>query len=298
MLLLFNRLRAGRQRARDDPVPRTAPNAGVLQVDDNTRGVINSSTTEDIANNGARRRGILHNRVNLSMPKWRRRRNGANRRQNSSSNCNTSAIRDGGPISSPPSHLNSRTQHRTTGSGIMEPFSPLNGRDLEEAKIDNTVPAVIADKIQSHHELWYRLAYGRTRDRRVSGGYGMAPARLAGKPVPRAQAQDGTHLPHITSWRSRPQQLKPWAGETPSSFQSATSAVSGGGGQPKGHFSRGVMSIDYTNAHEVVLSNTRDAEGAVLGGDDVLPPEAPKFLIHPYDKRKVIMHYNGLGTWG
>lgn len=151
----------------------------------------------------------------------------------------------------------------------MESFSPVTDHSLDGAVMQDDVPDIIAGKIQRHHELWYRLAYGRSRDRRVSGGFGLQPATIAGKPLSHPKQTGGRGLTHIASWKSRP---KPWA----DGFKSP---------QNDGH--QKISSIDYGNAEEVVLSNTQDAEDVILRGEDTLPEDAPKYMIHPYDKRKV-----------
>eukprot|EP00903_Cladosiphon_okamuranus_P018054 g16615.t1 len=51
---------------------------------------------------------------------------------------------------------------------------------------------------------------------------------------------------------------------------------------------RPITSIDYGNADEVVLSHTQESDGDLLKAEDELPDGSPKFLIHPYDKRKVV----------
>lgn len=272
-MLLFNRIRAGRKRARDGAPG--APSASVPHHDENDANN-HTGITSASANPSSGRRGVFLSRVHVSI-----RRLGGKR---------GSII--GGESSEPhprPTRLDSRKLTTLPPDeelgDPLDSFSPLNDGALEDGNLDNVVPTIISGKIQGHHELWYRLAYGRSLDRRVSGGYGLMPARLAGKPLPHSRSQNDTQLAHITSWRSRPQQT-PWV-DNPGSPQSARSAASNSGPR-SGHSHRRVMSIDYGNADEVVLSNTQDAETPVLGRDDVLPPGAPRFLIHPYDQRKVL----------
>lgn len=153
----------------------------------------------------------------------------------------------------------------------MESFSPVTKNSVDGAVRRDEVPDIIGSKIQGHHELWYRLAYGSRRDRRVSGGFALQPAMLSGKPLPRPKTAEATGLTHIASWRSRP---KPWS--------SMATSPQGEGAH------RHITSIDYGNADEVVLTNTQDAcDVDILGSQNVLPEGAPKFMFHPYDKRKV-----------
>lgn len=148
-------------------------------------------------------------------------------------------------------------------------FSPVTDHALDGAVSRDDVPDIIGEKIQGHHELWYRLAYGRSRDRRVCGGYALQPATLAGRPLPRRMSLGGATLTQIASWKSRPN--------------------SGGEGvaSPQGSGHRPISSIDYGNADEVVLTNTQDMEGDLVCAENTLPEGAQRFLIHPYDKRKV-----------
>lgn len=53
-----------------------------------------------------------------------------------------------------------------------------------------------------------------------------------------------------------------------------------GGGKGRG------SSIDYSNAKELTLGTTYYNE-EILCKENALPQEAPRFMIHPYDKRKV-----------
>lgn len=155
----------------------------------------------------------------------------------------------------------------------MESFSPVTDNSQGGAVLHDEVPDIIANKIQKHHELWYHLAYGRPRDRRVSGGYGLQSARLGGKPLPRPNRKrsEVSGLTHIASWKSRPRLWSdigsPDANATP------------------GH--RPITSIDYGNADEVVLSHTQEADEDSLIAEDALPAGSPEFMLHPYDKRKV-----------
>lgn len=154
----------------------------------------------------------------------------------------------------------------------MESFSPVTDNALDGAISHDEIPTIIADKIQKHHELWYQLAYGRPRDRRVSGGYALQPAKLGGQPLPRPNRNrhEASGLTPVASWKARP-----------------VSDV----GSPTAHAAgrhRPITSIDYGNAGEVVLSNTQDADDDMLKKvDDTLPIGSPKYLLHPYDKRKV-----------
>lgn len=155
----------------------------------------------------------------------------------------------------------------------MESFSPVTDSAQAGAILHDEVPDIIATKIQKHHELWYQLAYGRPRDRRVSGGYGLQPARLEGKPLPRPNPKrsEVSGLTHIASWKSRP---RLW------SDIGSPDANAAAGHKP-------ITSIDYGNADEVVLSHTQEADGDLLKAEDALPDGSPKFMLHPYDKRKV-----------
>lgn len=269
-MLLFNRIQAGRKRARDGPPE--APSAGVLHHDETNT---HNRASENLP---TRRRGVV-SRVRASIPRWGR----------------MHASVGAGESIEPrpqPSRIDSRKTTTLPPEEELEDalvyFSPLNEDGLEDGKLDNVVPTIISGRIQGHHELWYRLAYGKSLDRRVSGGYGLMPARLAGKPLPRPRAHDDPLLAHVTSWRSRPQQ-SPWV-DSPGSPQSVKSATSNSGQRP-----RRVMSIDYGNADEVVLSNTQEVETPALCRNDVLPLGAPRFLIHPYNQRKVIRAQCGYG---
>lgn len=141
-------------------------------------------------------------------------------------------------------------------------------------KLEKIIPNLIATKIQGHHELWYQLAYGRPCDRRVSGGYGLVSARLDEKRPAREKHTRVLGLTHITSWRSRPKQ-PPWNETYTSSPREGQSEQNR------------VTAIDYTNAEDVTLSTAQDGDGNFLQSEDALPPRAPRFLVHPYDKRKV-----------
>ncbi|CBN79924.1 conserved unknown protein [Ectocarpus siliculosus] len=156
----------------------------------------------------------------------------------------------------------------------MDSFRPVTTDASDGAVLQDEVPDIIANKIQKHHELWYLLAYGRPRDRRVSGGYALQPARIGGQPLPRPNAENSevSGLTHIASWKSRP---RLW-----SDIGSPVACAAGG--------HRPITSIDYGNADEVVLSNTQEADEDMLNADDTLPAGSPKFLIHPYDRRKVV----------
>lgn len=156
----------------------------------------------------------------------------------------------------------------------MESFSPVTDNAQDGAILRDEVPDIIGNKIQKHHELWYHLAYGRPRDRRVTGGYALQPARLDGKPLPRPNAKrtDMSGLTHIASWKSRP---RLW-----SDIGSPIAC-------PDGH--KQVTSIDYGNAHEVVLSHTQESGEDIMMPEDALPDGSPKYMLHPYDKRKVCM---------
>lgn len=155
----------------------------------------------------------------------------------------------------------------------MTSFSPVTDNVLDGAVLHDEVPDIIANKIQKHHELWYHLAYGRPRDRRVTGGYALQPARLNGRPLPRPKPKNSitSGLTHIASWRTRPM---PWS-------EAASPDVHAGGAH------RPITSIDYGNADEVVLNHTQEVHGDMLIADDTLPAGSPKYMIHPYNKRKV-----------
>lgn len=190
--------------------------------------------------------------------RWRR--EGARRR----SAANSVTMTGGDPVSSA-----AQEKHDP-----MESFAAVTDNAQDGAiLLRDEVPGIIANKIQKHHELWYQLAYGRPRDRRVSGGYGLQPARLGGKPLPRPNPRrpEVSGLAHIASWKSRP---RLW------SDIGSPDANTAPGHKP-------ITSIDYGNADEVVLSHTQEADGDLLNADDVLPDGSPKFMLHPYDKRKV-----------
>lgn len=159
----------------------------------------------------------------------------------------------------------------------LEPFAPMSTHEIDfHVQLDDIVPKVIACKIQCHHELWYRLAYGRPCDRRVSGGYGLVPTRFAGRPLIHAKfSRCDSETNHTSPWRSRLKQQP---------CNDSPSPVEGEG--RRGRQTR-VTSIDYTNAEEVVLNNTQDAEKNLLHNEDALPSDSPRFLFHPYNKRKV-----------
>ena len=57
---------------------------------------------------------------------------------------------------------------------------------------------------------------------------------------------------------------------------------------------RQITSIDYGNADEVVLSSTQEIDVDVLLPENTLPEGAPRFLLHPYAKRKVILYHRQL----
>lgn len=155
----------------------------------------------------------------------------------------------------------------------MDSFRPVTTDAADGAVLQDEVPDIIANKIQKHHELWYLLAYGRPRDRRVSGGYALQPAKLGGQPLPRSnvESSEASGLTHIASWKSRP---RLW------SDIGSPVAYAAGGHRP-------ITSIDYGNADEVVLSHTQESDEGMLKAEDTLPVGSPKFLIHPYDRRKV-----------
>ncbi|CAM9958680.1 unnamed protein product, partial [Ectocarpus fasciculatus] len=156
----------------------------------------------------------------------------------------------------------------------MDSFRPVTTDAADGAVLQDEVPDIIANKIQKHHELWYLLAYGRPRDRRVSGGYALQPAKLGGQPLPRSnvESSEASGLAHIASWKSRP---RLW------SDIGSPVAYAAGGHRP-------ITSIDYGNADEVVLSHTQESDEGMLKAEDTLPIGSPRFLIHPYDRRKVV----------
>lgn len=248
-MLLFNRIRNGRRRSRlretgTQDVARPGGSSG-------TRNIAN-----DEASQSRRRRFILGRMPKFAM-RWRR----EGERRRSAASAKTMAGTD--PMAS--------AAHEVDDP--MESFSPVIDNAQDGAILRDEVPDIIANKIQRHHELWYQLAYGRPRDRRVSGGYGLQPARLEGKPLPRPNPKrpEASGLTHIASWKSRP---RLWS-----------DIGSPDANAPAGH--KPITSIDYGNADEVVLSNTQDADGAVLIAEDALPDGSPNFMIHPYDKLKV-----------
>lgn len=148
-------------------------------------------------------------------------------------------------------------------------FSPVTDHALDGAVSCDEVPDIIGQKIRGHHELWHRLAHGRSRDRRVGGGYALQPAPVSGRPLPRRMSLGGSALTQIASWTGRPK---------PGSNNMAS---------PQGHGHKPISSIDYGNADEVVLSNTQDMDGDVVCPEKTLPDDAPRFMVHPYAKQKV-----------
>lgn len=243
-MLLFNRIRNGRRQSR---LGESGTQDVALPVGTSgPRGVTNNE-----ASHSRRRRSIL-GRVPKVPMRWRRR-----------SAAGASTLAGTKPVSSAAQEMDDP----------MESFSPVTDNAQDGAVPRDEVPDIIASKIQKHHELWYPLAYGRPRDRRVSGGYGMQPARLGGKPLPRPNPKraEVSGLTHIASWKSRP---RLWSDIGSPDANAAA-----------GH--RPITSIDYGNADEVVLSNTQEVDGDVLKAEDALPDGSPKFMLHPYDRRKV-----------
>lgn len=247
-MLLFNRIRNGRRRnSRGETGTQATAMPG---ANNGGRGGRNNTPSDP------RRPGAILSRVHVPVPwRWKREK----RRSIAS------GIRIEGPADPVPSAQEMEDP--------MVSFSPVTDSALDGAILHDEVPDIIGNKIQKHHELWYHLAYGRPRDRRVSGGYALQPARLAGQPLPRPNVKHSkaSGLTHIASWRTRP---RPWS-ETGSPDDHAA-----GGHKP-------ITSIDYGNADEVVLSNTQEADGDILQAEDTLPVGSPKFMLHPYDKRKV-----------
>lgn len=253
-MLLFNRIRNGRRQSR---LGETGTQNVALPVGPSGPRAV----ADNEVSHSRRRRSMLGRVSKMPMPKmpmpWRRER----RTRRSAASAISLAGTD--PVSS-------------AAQGIddpMESFSPVTDNAQAGAILRDDVPDIIASKIQKHHELWYHLAYGRPRDRRVSGGYGMQPARLGGKPLPRPNPKrsEVSGLTHIASWKSRP---RLWSDIGSPDANAAA-----------GH--RPITSIDYGNADEVVLSNTQEPDGDILKAEDALPDGSPKFMIHPYDRRKV-----------
>lgn len=249
-MLLFNRIRNGRRRS---SLGETGTqDAGLPGTTSGGRTGINNEALRP------RRRKSILGRVATKVPMpWRREE--ARRRSLAS------AIPMGCPDAA-----------SSAAQGMddpMESFSSVTDNAQDGAVLRDKVPDIIATKIQKHHELWYHLAYGRPRDRRVSGGYALQPARLGGEPLPRPNPKrsEVSGLTHIASWKSRP---RLWSDIGSPDANAAA-----------GH--RPITSIDYGNADEVVLSNTQEADGDILKAEDTLPVGSPKFMLHPYDKRKV-----------
>lgn len=140
------------------------------------------------------------------------------------------------------------------------------------------VADLLSRKIYKHHQLWHRLAFGKPR--RPSGYALQGPG---GTPLPHSEPTPTPRkvLTHIASWKSPP---KAWTGECAS--------PQGNGGHNQ------ITSIDYGNADEVVLSSTQDADIDVLRAENTLPEGAPRFMLHPYAKRKVLPGDGGMHPRG
>lgn len=244
-MLLFSRIRNARRS--NNPGDSTVPGAPPVGVHEDDRSGNNTASTRARLPSA-----VLRSFSSLSIRRKRRR----TERQSALAGVVKAAI----PTS----------PFRDDIGDPMESFSPVTDSALEGEVMHDDVPNIIGDKIQKHHELWYRLAYGRPRDRRVSGGYALHPAMLGGKPLPRPGNTNGVGLTHVASWRSRP---KPLTGDCCS---------------PQGQVR--VTSIDYGNADEVVLNNTLDLDRDILCAEDTLPEGAPRFMLHPYNKRKVRLY--------
>lgn len=134
------------------------------------------------------------------------------------------------------------------------------------------VADLLSRKIYKHHQLWHRLAFGKPRR---PTGYALQPMGPGGTPLPHSEPTPRRVLPHIASWKSPP---KVWSGDCAS--------PQGNGGHKQ------IISIDYGNADEVVLSSTQDADADVLRAENTLPEGAPRFMLHPYAKRKVPPDYS------
>lgn len=249
-MLLFNRIRNGRRRSR---LGETGTQE-VMAMPGGTSGT--GVVTNNDVSHSRRRRSIL-GRVPKVPMRWRRKVG----RRGSAEGAITIAGTD--PGSSAAQEMDDP----------MESFSPVTDNAQDGAILRDEVPDIIANKIQKHHELWYQLAYGRPRDRRVSGGYGLQPARLGGKPLPRPnyKRSEVSGLTHIASWKSRP---RLWSDIGSPDANAAT-----------GH--KPITSINYGNADEVVLSHTQESDGDLLKAEDALPDGSPNFMLHPYNKRKV-----------
>lgn len=246
-MLVFNRIQNARRGNRGATGTQAT---AVPSADNGGRGV-----TNDMASQTRQPGAILSHVVHT---RWRRRRD---KRRPAARGTRTS-----GPADPMPSMIPEMKDP-------MVSFSSVTAESLDGAILHDEVPDIIASKIQKHHEAWYHLAYGRPRDKRVTGGYALQPARLAGRPLPHPNRRSSTNsgLTHISSWRTRP---VPW------------SEV----GSPDAHAvgtHKQITSIDYGNADEVVLSYTHEVHEDILKAEDTLPAGSPKYMIHPYDKRKV-----------
>lgn len=248
-MLLVNRIRNARWGNRRE----TGPQATVVSSADNG----GREGRNDTASHRRRAGAILKQVIHVPL-RWRRHRD---KRRPVASGIRMTGPAD--PMPSVPEEV----------EDPMGSFSPVTDNALDGAILRDEVPDIIANKIQNHHELWYHLAYGRPRDRRVTGGYALQPARLAGKPLPRPNPKNSraSGLTHISSWRTRP---LPWSEA----------------GSPDGHAvgsQKPMTPIDYGNADEVVLCYSQELDGDILKAEDALPVGSPKYLLHPYDKRKV-----------
>lgn len=166
-------------------------------------------------------------------------------------------------------------ENRKQARDLFDKFSVAAGNSRGNyGKPDNAVPEAIANRIQEHHELWHRYAYGKSCDCPMSGGHSSVPTRSEVKPVPRARSRQG--MIQITSWRSRPK---------PQPLDEGWSSPQQVEASPGQH---STTPLDYNNADDVVLNNTQDSDDrSVLQRDDVLPPGSPRLLVHPYNRRKV-----------
>lgn len=251
-MLLFSRLRNRARRIRGGAPPGAPPTGA--RDDGNSGGSGRSGSSGHIAvrpsppsTSSVRHRMFLKRLLRVSL----------GRKKQVGSKTRSPGIV--GALSSPPDVM----------GDPMESFSSVTSHGLGGAVKHNDVPKIIASKIQGHHELWYRLAYGRSRDRRVSGGYALQPAMLGGVPLLHPKYTEGSGQTHIPSWKSRP---NPWLGDP---------------GSPPSELHMRVTSIDYGNAEEVVLASTEDVDINILYDENTLPIGAPRFMIHPYGKHKV-----------
>ncbi|CAM9173045.1 unnamed protein product, partial [Discosporangium mesarthrocarpum] len=127
----------------------------------------------------------------------------------------------------------------------------------------------ISAKIQGHHSLWYRLAYGHAYDQQVGGGVGFT------MPKRTPEAFEGDFPP----WRRRSKE----EGELLTPFSNTFRGI------------ERLRSIKHSNSGEITLTSPISDSGECNSGDhnivhnDIeLPSNAPRFLVHPHDKRKLV----------